>query len=294
MTPERFLNEAEPFVGEKLEALEQMVAAIMQGDPKLFVQANNLLDNLNENTNFWLQTDQVVSQAKSPNTIFYALNSLHSGIKTKWSLLDAASREKLRLFVLGLITSWADGAASAAQLKQCLTKANSILVDIVKKELLTTWKTALTDIIKSSASSQAICENNLLILRELGIEVLQFGKTNITSDERKALTGIIETEIKGIYDVCDFVGKLYVSNREKVSASLPRAMLETLEAYLQWMGPEYVLLSDLIDGILTPLLAEKRFAVPTLKCLAEAFSPTHLNFRALQVDDKEKAAVRLF
>ena len=63
--------------------------------------------------------------------------------------------------------------------KTLLSKANSILVEIIKKEWNGTWKSAIKDIVQSSYQSQDICENNLLILKELSQDIFDFSKNSI-------------------------------------------------------------------------------------------------------------------
>ena len=55
----------------------------------------------------------------------------------------------------------------------CLTKSNQVLVEIIKKEWNSGWKTAISDLVKSSYNSPDICRNNLQILKELSFEIFE-------------------------------------------------------------------------------------------------------------------------
>lgn len=74
-------DESQPFTGYKLQTLENLVALMNSGDPAKMQQATEVLENVREKTNFWLQTDSVIEQSQDMQTIFFALMTLHTGIK---------------------------------------------------------------------------------------------------------------------------------------------------------------------------------------------------------------------
>lgn len=68
-------------------------------------------------------------------------------------------------------------------MESILSKANSILVQIVKYEWCTTWKSFITDICSASKSDLVLCQNNLSILKMLSEEVFDFSKNQLTMQQ---------------------------------------------------------------------------------------------------------------
>ena len=81
MDPNLLFDQNTPFTGPKLQALETFVAMMNSGDPAKMAQAREALENLRENTNFWLQTDSVIQHSQQVQTVFFALVALHAGVK---------------------------------------------------------------------------------------------------------------------------------------------------------------------------------------------------------------------
>ena len=74
-------DESKYFEGDKLALLESLVFAMSSGDPTKMMEANEALENLKENTNFWLQTHQVLQHSQTMQTHFFSLMSLKDGVK---------------------------------------------------------------------------------------------------------------------------------------------------------------------------------------------------------------------
>ena len=175
--------------------------------------------------------------------------------------------------------------------KTLLHKANSILVEIIKKEWNNTWRTAIKDIVQSSYQSQDVCENNLLILKELSQEIFDFSKTSMIESEASQLKEYFGQEFVSVYEVCDFVAKGYLNNPDSVKSSLIKACLETLQSFLSWIPIYYILATDLIEGVLIHFLCTKKYLLTTLKCFEEVFNPPLPNE---PVEIRDEARSRMF
>lgn len=158
--------------------------------------------------------------------------------------------------------------------KSLLGKANSILVEIIKKEWNSTWKTAVKDIVGSSYQSQDVCENNLRILKELSQDIFDFSKSSLVSAEADQLKMNFGQDFSSVCEVCSFVAKSYLADPQQVKGSLINTCLETLESFLSWIPIYYILTTDLIDSILMPFIAVKKYMLIVLKCFEEIFSLT--------------------
>lgn len=155
--------------------------------------------------------------------------------------------------------------------KSLLSKANSILVEIIKKEWNNSWSNAISDIVQSSYQSQDICENNLLILKELSEDIFDFSKNSIVANQVNQLKDNFGREFASVYNVCNFVAKSYLENPSTIKSSLISACLQTLHSFLSWIPISYVLLTNLIESVLIPFLGTKKYLLVTLKCFEEVF-----------------------
>ena len=140
------------------------------------IQANQIITQL-EDSNFWLKTDGVIKNCQNEKTLFFAYSSLQKGIKQKWTLLQDEQKQALRFFVETLLT---DQLQQQNINQNLLRKVNSIMVEIIKKELNNSWPTALTDLAQASYKSQIYCQNILQIFKELSVEVFDFWENSLT------------------------------------------------------------------------------------------------------------------
>lgn len=288
MSREMLMDESVPWTGEKLNALEALVSAVFAANAEQLRQAQPILEALTRDTNFWLQSDEVITKAQSPNTIFFALNALEMGIKVKWDLLSLDSKEKIRTFVAAIISDWAV-KSNQREVKRLLSKANGVLVQIVKKEINTSWPTAISDIVRSSYNNPDIFANNLILLRMLAVEIFNFSKTNFTSTDRQVFREKLSSELVAIYEIFLLVAKSFVADPQQVSPNLIRSMHETLEVYLPWFSRETLFLTDFFTVLVIPFLGEKRFVLGCLKCLGEVFTAEQLDFSRMDADAAERA-----
>ena len=251
--------------------LETMISGLNSGEQLKMNEATSFLENLKQNTNFWVHTKSIIQNTNDPNTIFFTLSALQEVISKKWGALEQTSQEQIRNFILESIINWCLIENPVGHVRLCINKMNSVLVEIVKREWRTTWKTALSDIINSSYRNENICANNLKILKELSGEIFDYERKNMTSDEIRELKNEFTNEFQKVYQLCSDVAKSYLQSPSSVNADLINICIETLHAFLGWVPPCYVLTTDLMDEILIKLLKEKKFIIKTLNCYEQVF-----------------------
>ena len=269
MNNQILFDEKQPFDGDKLALLVSLISDMSSGDPTRMTNAHVALENLKENTNFWLQTDSILQNCNDTNTLFFSLVSLQHGVKTKWSLLADEQKLSIKDFVAGYIFRLID---SKSNQKTLLSKANSILVEVVKKEWNGIWKSAIKDLVQSSYQSQDVCENNLRILKELSQDIFDFSKNSMVHSEVQQLKTNFGNEFIAVYEVCEFVAKSFLTDANQVKSSLIKVCLETMQSFLSWMPSYYILMTDLIENVLVNFLTHKRYLLTTLKCFEEVFN----------------------
>ena len=70
-----------PYKDKKLNMLEQLVADMHSGNPAKINESQSVLEHLRETPDFWLQTDTILQNSSHSQTLFFALMSLHLGVK---------------------------------------------------------------------------------------------------------------------------------------------------------------------------------------------------------------------
>ncbi len=259
----KFFDDSVPFVGEKLKMLENIVSELYKGNPDNMNQARVTLEKLETETNFWLRTDKILESSKHRETLFFSLSALQKGVETKWKLLNGKQKLSIKSYVETYMNKLIETRFKENRIY--LSKINSILAVIIKNELFGSWPTALSDLAQSCYTSQALCENNLMILKELSTEIFDFWKNSISSADIIKLKNKFASEFKSVFDVCIFIGRSYIEDPSKIKNSLMLTCLETINSFLGWMPIYYIFLTDLIENFLLKLLVQKNFTLHTLK-----------------------------
>jgi exportin-1 len=76
-------------------------------------------------------------------------------------------------------------------------------------------------------------------------------------------------EFGSIFDLCDFVIDMFVTNPQSIKPSLIKVTLKTLGAFMSWIPLGYIFETALIMKLIDNLLFEGSYRVETIKCLTE-------------------------
>lgn len=90
-------------------------------------------------------------------------------------------------------------------MQNILSKCNSILIQIVKYEWNTTWRSFINDICTSSVKDMNICENNFSILKMLSEEIFDHSKSQLTQLQIKDLKTQMNQDFTTIFELCKLV-----------------------------------------------------------------------------------------
>lgn len=145
---------------------------------------------------------------------------------------------------------------------------NSGFAQILKQEWPSNWPTFIPEIVTSSRTSLALCENNMNILRTLSEEIFDYSAEQMTQAKTKALKNQMCNEFSEVFQLCKCVATssrpvpkdgdadvdpdlhsevLAKANRP----SLISATLATLLRFLNWIPLGYIFETDLIDHLIT-------------------------------------------
>ncbi|KGN53691.1 protein EXPORTIN 1A [Cucumis sativus] len=230
--------------------------------------ADQILRDLQNNADMWLQVVHILQNTKNLNTKFFALQVLEGVIKYRWNALPVEQRDGMKNYISDVIVQLSSNEASFRVERLYVNKLNIILVQILKHEWPAKWRSFIPDLVSAARTSETICENCMAILKLLSEEVFDFSRGEMTQQKIKELKQSLNSEFQLIHELCLFV--LSVSQRTE----LIRATLSTLHAFLSWIPLGYIFESPLLETLL------KFFPVPsyrnlTLQCLTEVAA---LNF----------------
>ncbi|KAJ0983140.1 hypothetical protein J5N97_011395 [Dioscorea zingiberensis] len=246
--------------------LDSTVAAFYGTGSKAERQAaDQILRELQNNPDTWLQVVHILQNSQNLNTKFFALQVLESVIKYRWNALPAEQRDGIKNYISDVIVQLSSNEVSFRRERLYVNKLNIILVQVLKHEWPSRWQSFVPDLVSAAKSSETLCENCMAILKLLSEEVFDFSRGEMTQQKIKELKQSLNSEFQLIHELCLFV--LSASQRTE----LIRATLATLHAFLSWIPLGYIFESPLLETLLKffPVASYRNL---TLQCLTEIAS----------------------
>lgn len=237
--------------------------------------ADQILRDLQNNPDMWLQVVHILQNTKNLNTKFFALQVLEGVIKYRWNALPVEQRDGMKNYISDVIVQLSSNEASFRMERLYVNKLNIILVQILKHDWPARWQSFIPDLVSAAKTSETICENCMAILKLLSEEVFDFSRGEMTQNKIKELKQSLNSEFQLIHELCLYV--LSASQRTE----LIRATLSTLHAFLSWIPLGYIFESPLLETLL------KFFPMPsyrnlTLQCLTEVAALSFGDFYNVQ------------
>ncbi|KAF8412892.1 hypothetical protein HHK36_000864 [Tetracentron sinense] len=256
--------------------LDATVAAFYgTGSKEERTAADQILRELQNNADMWLQVVHILQSSQNLNTKFFALQVLEGVIKYRWNALPVEQRDGMKNYISEVIVQLSSNEASFRRERLYVNKLNIILVQILKHEWPTRWRSFIPDLVSAAKTSETICENCMAILKLLSEEVFDFSRGEMTQQKIKELKQSLNSEFQLIHELCLYV--LSASQRTE----LIRATMATLHAFLSWIPLGYIFESPLVCKLLSTLETLLNFFPVasyrnlTLQCLTEVAA---LNF----------------
>ncbi|XP_062119750.1 protein EXPORTIN 1A [Humulus lupulus] len=249
--------------------LDATVAAFYgTGSKEERTAADQILRDLQNNPDMWLQVVHILQNAKNLNTKFFALQVLEGVIKYRWNALPVEQRDGMKNYISDVIVQLSSNETSFRVERLYVNKLNIILVQILKHDWPARWQSFIPDLVSAAKTSETICENCMAILKLLSEEVFDFSRGEMTQSKIKELKQSLNSEFQLIHELCLYV--LSASQRTE----LIRATLSTLHAFLSWIPLGYIFESPLLETLLNffPMPSYRNL---TLQCLTEVAA---LNF----------------
>lgn len=246
-----------------ITVLDNVVETFYRGKGEEQKQAQVILTQFQDHPDAWTRADQILQFAKDTETKYIGLSILNNLIKTKWKALPEDQRLGIRNFIASMIISMCDDDNQFVNQRALINKCDLTLVQIVKQDWPSNWPNFIPEIVQSSKAGFNVCENNMIILKLLSEEIIDFSSEQLTQAKAKNLKNSMSNEFQQIFQLCFEV--LDKANK----SSLIIATLNCLLKYIHWIPIGYNFETELLPLLTTKFLPVEAFRSITIKCLTE-------------------------
>ena len=150
-----------------INLLDAVIDCMYSGQGSQQQIAQQILTTFKEHPDAWTRVDAILEYSKNKETKYYALQILENLITTRWKALPEHQCESIKKFIVALIIKTSTSMIMNGIDKVYLNKLNMILVQILKQDWPKKWPNFISDICGSSKKSEALCLNNMIILKLL-------------------------------------------------------------------------------------------------------------------------------
>jgi len=250
-----------------ISALEQVVKWMYgPGNNAAQVQAaSTVLTQFKSHPNAWTRCHTILERASRPEAKFFALQILNDAIKTRWQVLPKGETAGMKQFVIETIIKLSTNPQP--ENKELLVKLDLSLVYILNEQGPEQLATFLPPFLQASTKSEALCHNNMQILKFISEEVFDKKDSMVRAKAQKLKDSMCKL-FQQIFQLCQFV----ISKSQNVPLLV--MTLQTLLNFLGWIPIGYVFKRhengfDLIETMVTKFLNVPRFRNITIECLTE-------------------------
>merc|ERR1719361_1918232 len=268
--PQSILDTAKPL---NVELFDQIVSSFYSGSSNR--QIHDILAQFEQSPNAWTKAPDIIQKSGSIESKMIALSILENCIKTRWNILPLQSKKGIKGFVESLVVKLSQDP-NLKNKGPFLTKLNTVLIEIIKREWPHNWPGFITQVVEVSKRSEVVCANNMNLMRLLSEEAFENPSLHLSHQQIANFKGNLTKELSKVFELCMFV--LKNSNNQRLVA----CTLHTLQKFLaiQWIPIPIVFSSQLIEALTLKYYGMQQYRVSTLECLVEIAA-----IRSNQFDD---------
>ncbi|PRP84096.1 exportin-1-like [Planoprotostelium fungivorum] len=249
------------------------IVNVMYTNPSQMPAAQAVLAKFQEHPEAWTRVATILENSSRTETRYIALQILEAVVKYKWKILPKDQSESIKTYIVNLAIKLSSDYPTLSSHRALLSKLDIVLVQIIKKEWPKNWERFIPEIIGASKTNEALCENNMMILRLMSEEVFDFSSGQMTVAKIKELKTSFNNEFSQIYQLCDLILD------KSQQPSLLLVTLQTLLRFLNWIPFGYIFSTRMVDMLIKKFLPVPMFRNAALECLGEIASlnigPTH-------------------
>ncbi|KAL8217857.1 hypothetical protein R6Q57_021230 [Mikania cordata] len=187
---------------------------------------------------------------------FYGTGSkdevLEGVIKYRWNVLPTEQRDGMKNYISDVIVKLSSDEVSIRQERLYVNKLNIILVQILKHEWPTRWRSFIPDLVTAAKTSETLCENCMAILKLLSEEVFDFSRGEMTQQKIKELKQSLNRRMADAYGNGSSEEQAFIQNLALFFTSFYKFHIRILESTQEniatlLMGLEYLLNISYVD-----------------------------------------------
>eukprot|EP01084_Bolivina_argentea_P223787 378575_1 len=261
LNPQSILDANIPF---NVELFDEIVKSFYSGNSNR--QIHDILARFEQSPNAWTKAPEIIQNSKSIESKMIALSILEKCIKTRWKILPLQQKKGIKGFVESLVVKLSqDTSNNLKDIKPFLTKLNTVLIEIIKREWPHNWPGFITQVVEVSKRSEIVCANNMDLLRLLSEEAFENQSLHLSHDQVNNLKDNLTKELSKVFELCMFVLKNSSDRR------LIECTLNTLRKFLaiHWIPIPIIFSSQLIEALSLKYFNIGHYRVCTLECLVE-------------------------
>ncbi|RNF11538.1 putative exportin 1 [Trypanosoma rangeli] len=244
-----------------VQEFDRVVQYLSTGSPQEIMKAQEVITAFKDRPDAFIQVGTLLTKSQNSTTRFFALQVLDDTILHQWNAFTNEQKEEIRSFVINLIVAECKSFSQIRSRKALLTKINSTLVSIAKREWPVRWPSFIQDICTSAGPTEPLIENNLNLLRLVGEDIFEFGEKTLTSRWIKRKKEALKSDFRLIFRLC-------LSVLGTGDQALLKTDLECMEKYLAWMEPTLVFTEDVIMYIASLVAGDATVAPVAVRCLS--------------------------
>ncbi|KAH8603427.1 Importin beta N terminal domain [Trypanosoma vivax] len=248
-----------------VQKFDQVVQYLSTGSQQEIMKAQKVLTDFKERPDAFLRVAPLLVGSENQMTRFFALQVLEEAILHRWNSFTESQCGEIRSLLVNTIVNECVSFSRIRSHKALLTKMNSALVSIAKREWPVRWPNFIQDICSSAGPTEPLVENNLNLLRIIGEDIFEFSEKTLTSRWIKRKKEALKSDFQLILGLCLSV----LGTSDEV---LLKADLECLEKYLSWMEPSLVFSEELLMYLAHLVTQGATVAPVATRCLAAVCS----------------------
>lgn len=246
-----------------VEAFDMAVNVLSRGSAAEVMDIQEVLTEFKASPVAFYSAIMLLTTSKLMGTQFFALQVIDEQINFFWNALDDETRSNVRNTIITAIGQECTSFQQVRQSKVLLTKLNSTLVSIAKREWPVRWPDFIKDVCMSAKPDHPMVENNLNLLRIVGEEVFDFGSKTLTSRWVERKKKALASDFSSIMMLCCSV------LQNTTDLRLLKVVLDTLNEYIPWVDPSLIFDEPLLDHIGQLAVGGVEVRAAALRCLSE-------------------------
>ncbi|KAL8281218.1 hypothetical protein RQP46_006252 [Phenoliferia psychrophenolica] len=264
-----------PFLDELCNACLSDTTVRRQEAERILLEFQGLDDT-------WLKIPAILSETTNDQTRFFALQVLEKLVRNRWASIGPDQRKSVRDFVAGTIGSCSANRQVLAANRSYLRKLNGLLIQILQVDWPHEWPTFIDDLLASSSTDQATCENNLEILRLLSEAMYEHWEQNISAHRSDRMRNHLMLHLNSVIPLlATLLGGIHQLSpgQDSLDLGLIKAAVDTMTAFLVWIESDSLFQTGIPEALVVCLKYPKLAlsAMGALSLTATLFSQDMIN-----------------